>query len=112
MINHAHFEIGKYVRLTLKDGSTEEGRIVDIYDVRGDEFVTLVRQGSLFHNPVAIDKVQAVEEIWKERENMYNQGGRIDKETKGTVAKGEIVIPLGAGKSEWIAEQIKKSGGE
>lgn len=63
MIHHAHFEIGKYVRLTLKDGSTEEGRIVDIYDVRGDEFVTLVRQGSLFHNPVAIDKVQAVEDI-------------------------------------------------
>lgn len=82
MINHAHFEIGKYVRLTLKDGSTEDGRIVDIYDVRGDEFVTLVRQGSLFHNPVAIDKVQAVEELLIERPQ--------------------------SGKSSWIAEQIKK----
>lgn len=83
MLNHAHFEIGKYVRLTLKDGSMEEGRIVDIYDVRGDEFVTLLRQGSLFHNPVAIDKVQAVEELLIER-------------------------PQVGKTSWWIAEQIKK----
>lgn len=50
---------------------------------------------------------------------MYEKGGRINKETKGTVAKGELVhgfvildSRLNNGKSAWIAEQIKKNGGK
>lgn len=59
MFRHEHFEISQYVKLTLKDGSEVEGRIADLYHSKEEQYVTIVKPGSLFHNPIALAQIKS-----------------------------------------------------
>ena len=61
MFNHAHFNKNEVVRLTLRDGTVHEGRVIDLYYADEKQYMTLVKQGSFFHHLIALDTIQSSE---------------------------------------------------
>ncbi len=59
---HNDFDIGTTVKVEMKKGKGDsvEGRVVDLYHADEKEFVTIVKQGSFFHNLVKVEDIKKI----------------------------------------------------